>query len=126
MKPYGLTLGEKTVDCLRLCALPHDQRAEVLEKLDEKWGLKAIYTTISNHGGLFDWGTSCRGAWLTEEGNSALADVDSAHEPMRGKYGLQQTIEEFQRAINRLYPLTTVVVTTLFSSGFVCCISCRI
>jgi len=87
MKPYGQTLGEKTIDCLRLCALPMLEREAMLQQLDEKWGLKAIYTTISNHGRLFDYGVSCRSAWLTEEGNSALADVDTAHEYMRGRYG---------------------------------------
>lgn len=90
MTPYGLTLGEKTKDCLRLCALPILERAAMLERLEVKWGLKAIYTTIAKHGGLFDWGTSVRSAWLTEEGNSALADIDPAHEPMRGRYGLRE------------------------------------
>lgn len=88
MKPYGKTLSEKTVDCLRFCALPDDQRQEALDLLERKWGAKAIYTTIINHGHLFDWGTSCRWAWLTEDGNSALADIDPTHEPMRGRYGL--------------------------------------
>ena len=89
MKSYGKTLGMKTVDCLRLCALPMKEREAMLTQLEKKWGLKAIYTTISNHGSLFDWGVSCRCAWLTENGNSALADVDPAHESMRGRYGLQ-------------------------------------
>lgn len=90
MKSYGLTLGEKTKDCLRLCALPILERDEMRHRLEQKWGLKAIYTTITNHGHLFDWGASARCAWLTEEGNSALADIDPAHEPMRGLYGLRE------------------------------------
>lgn len=89
MKPYGTTLGQKTIDCLRLCALPIASRKDMLEDLDHKYGLKAVYTTISNHGHLFDWGVSVRGAWLTNAGNSALADIDPAHEPMRGQYGLR-------------------------------------
>lgn len=93
MKPFGLTLGEKTIDCLRLCALPIKDRAALLARLDAKWGLKAVYATIKNHGSLFEWGVSSRHAWLTAKGNSALADIDLSHEPMRGKYGLRQIHE---------------------------------
>lgn len=81
MKPYGKTLSEKTVDCLRLCALPIKARTEMLVTLDKKWSLKVIYATIYNHGHLFEWGVSHRWAWLTDEGKAALADIDGPMEP---------------------------------------------
>lgn len=96
MKPYGQTLGDKTVDCLRLCALRLGTapRRAMEDALAQKYSWKAIVATIERHGDLFEWGVSASSAWLTEEGNSALADVDPSHESMRGRYGLLEFDEE--------------------------------
>ena len=66
--------GQKTLDCLRLCALPigSDERKALEAELCLRYSAKALTTTIVNHGDLFEWGVSAVYAWLTEKGKNAL------------------------------------------------------
>lgn len=77
--PVATKYGQKTMDVLRLCALPvgSPERDAEEARLTALYSYNAVYRKILQYPDLFEYGVSVRCAWLTPRGKDILANATS-------------------------------------------------